>query len=66
MALSEDIQAICGTTIQLRWANLLKRLGLFERWKKKGKTVQDVINRQKKELEALYKESTPGTQTSTV
>ena len=54
MALSEDFLGICGTTLQLLWANLLKRLGLFEKWKKKGENIRLVIEKQKKELDKLY------------
>jgi hypothetical protein len=55
MALSEDILAVCGTTLQLRWANLLRRMGMFERWKKKSEMIRELVTRQKKELERLYK-----------
>jgi hypothetical protein len=54
LALSEDFLAVCGTYIQLKWANFLKSIGLFERWKKKGERVGAAIERRKAELDKLY------------
>jgi hypothetical protein len=62
LALSEDFLAVCGTYIKLKWANLLKKLGLFERWKKKGEHVRMVIERRNAELDKLYQVGTAGPQ----
>jgi len=61
MALSESFLGICRTTIQLLWANLLKRLGLFEKWKKKGEKIKLAIKKQKEELDNMYTENSLGT-----
>ena len=54
LALSEDFLAVCGTYIQLKWANFLKSIGLFGRWKRKGERVRAAIERRKAELDKLY------------
>jgi hypothetical protein len=56
MALSEDLLAISGTAIQLFWAGLLRRVGLFDRWKRKGERIRKVIERRRRELDEFYRE----------
>jgi hypothetical protein len=46
---------VCDTSVQLKWANLLKFLGLFDGWKKKREHTRTVVDRQKDEIEKLYK-----------
>ena len=58
LALSENTLNILGTTLQLIWAVILHKLGLFEAWKRKGRGVQNLIRRHQEELEALYGEGT--------
>ena len=58
LALSENTLNILGTTLQLIWAIILHKLGLFEAWKRKGRGVQNLIRRHQEELEALYGEGT--------
>lgn len=56
MALSEDLLAISGIAIQLFWTGLLRRVGLFDRWKKKGERIKTAIERRRRELDELYRE----------
>ncbi|KAE9377252.1 hypothetical protein N431DRAFT_542622 [Stipitochalara longipes BDJ] len=59
LALSEDILSICGTTIQLNWARFLRKIRLFDLWKKKGVTVKAAIELRKRNLKELYEEPLP-------
>ena len=59
LALSEDILGICGTYIQVKWAKFLQKIGLFEKWKRKGERIKLAIERRKAELEELYPNERP-------
>jgi hypothetical protein len=54
LALSEDFLAICGTWLELKWAAFLNKIGMFERWKKKGERIQDAIKKRRVKLDELY------------
>ena len=54
LALSEDFLGFCGATLQLWWAKFLQRVGLFDRWKKKGDNVRKAIAVRKEKLDELY------------
>lgn len=54
LALSEDFLGFCGATLQLWWAKFLQRVGLFERWKKKGDSVRRAVAVRKERLDELY------------
>jgi hypothetical protein len=55
LALSEDFLSICGASLQLWWARVLQKVGLFDGWKKKGVRVRSVIESRRTKLKALYK-----------
>ena len=56
LALSEDFLGICGATLQLWWAKILQKAGLFGSWKKKGDSVRKAIATRQKKLNELYNE----------